>query len=300
MNPSDLPLHARIKTLLSMVGSLETATSQKTGTDKRHQPLTLVWALGRAAQGEDRLTSWATARQEISGLIRDFGLVDDGPNPEFPILKLTSFGLWDLPGHSNPPPAHGSRATSWMRENQPDSGPIKWVHDIVTNHEDVRAQTAIMLLNKYFKDIDHNALLDRVGLAATDAPLPEGTRVPARRETTTSRVVRDSPLARLIKSMHGHRCQICGDRLQLPNGFYAEGAHIRPLGDPHNGPDTPGNLLCLCPDHHVLFDGGAIRITDDLKVVDVITSDAIGPLRTVPGHIPDKDHLSYRRKIFSA
>lgn len=29
-----------------------------------------------------------------------------------------------------------------------------------------------------------------------------------------------------------------------PAGFYAEAAHIRPLGRPHNGPDTKDNLIC--------------------------------------------------------
>lgn len=38
---------------------------------------------------------------------------------------------------------------------------------------------------------------------------------------------------------------------------YAEAAHIRALGSPHNGPDVIENVLCLCPNHHVLFDNGA-------------------------------------------
>ena len=28
---------------------------------------------------------------------------------------------------------------------------------------------------------------------------------------------------------------------------------------PHNGPDTSDNMLCLCPNHHVLFDHGGVR-----------------------------------------
>ena len=54
----------------------------------------------------------------------------------------------------------------------------------------------------------------------------------------------------------------------MPTGRYAEGAHIRPLGYPHDGPDVLGNVLCLCPNDHVRFDYGAIWLDDRLYVVD--------------------------------
>ncbi|TJZ42306.1 hypothetical protein FCH28_35515 [Streptomyces piniterrae] len=49
---------------------------------------------------------------------------------------------------------------------------------------------------------------------------------------------------------------------------YSEAAHIQALGKPHDGPDTIGNVLCLCPNCHVLFDRGALQLTDDLKVLN--------------------------------
>ncbi len=58
---------------------------------------------------------------------------------------------------------------------------------------------------------------------------------------------------------------MCGIRLECPAGPYSEAAHIRPLGAPHDGPDTENNILCLCPNHHVLFDNGAVRIADNLS-----------------------------------
>ena len=39
----------------------------------------------------------------------------------------------------------------------------------------------------------------------------------------------------------GH--QMCGIRLEGFAGPYAEAAHVRPLGSPHNGPDTLNNIL---------------------------------------------------------
>lgn len=44
-----------IENLLLKIGSLRTDTSKATGRPRRHQPLTLLWALGRAAQAEPRL-----------------------------------------------------------------------------------------------------------------------------------------------------------------------------------------------------------------------------------------------------
>ncbi|MBT6251913.1 MAG: hypothetical protein HOI84_01280, partial [Flavobacteriaceae bacterium] len=44
------------------------------------------------------------------------------------------------------------------------------------------------------------------------------------------------------------------------SGPIAIGAHIKPLGRPHSGPDVKENLLCLCPNHHDQFDALAFSI----------------------------------------
>lgn len=113
------------------------------------------------------------------------------------------------------------------------------------------------------------------------------------------RIIRDSPLAEQINRAHDFHCQICGDRLTLHRGFYAEGAHIRPLGKPHNGPDEPGNLLCLCPNHHVLFDRGMITIQADLTVMDTASGNSLGHLRVIQNHETNQDHLDYHREIIA-
>ena len=82
-----------------------------------------------------------------------------------------------------------------------------------------------------------------------------------------SRIVRDTAVSREVKELHEFQCQICGIRLECEGGPYAEAAHIRPLGAPHHGPDVIGNVLCLCPNHHVLFDHGALAIADDLSLI---------------------------------
>ena len=114
-----------------------------------------------------------------------------------------------------------------------------------------------------------------------------------RKAQTILRVVRDSKQSRQVKEIHNYQCQVCNLRLKTAAGFYAEGAHIRPLGEPHNGPDTPDNILCLCPNHHVLFDLGAFSLDDDFELIGLI-----GTLRTHPEHQINAEHIRYHKKHY--
>jgi len=88
-----------------------------------------------------------------------------------------------------------------------------------------------------------------------------------RQQITYQRIIRDTQQGREIKALYDYRCQGCETRLVGSAGPYAEAAHIRPLGRPHNGPDSRENLLCLCPNHHVLLDYGGFAITDSLTIL---------------------------------
>ena len=123
-----------------------------------------------------------------------------------------------------------------------------------------------------------------------------GSRAPSeapRRETTVLRIVRDTKQARQIKELYDYKCQICGIRLEGLAGPYAEAAHIKPLEAPHRGPDTPDNILCLCPNHHVLFDHGGTVIDKDLSLLG-----AEGTLKVSPRHSLNEDYLKYRREHY--
>jgi len=102
---------------------------------------------------------------------------------------------------------------------------------------------------------------------ACDINEPEATE---RHLVTTYRVLRDTALARRIKADMDHTCQICGSRIVLGDGSpYAEAHHVKPLGEPHNGPDHPGNIVCVCPNCHVKLDYGAIA-ADPAKLSNVL------------------------------
>lgn len=102
---------------------------------------------------------------------------------------------------------------------------------------------------------------------APSGALPGGNETPGRRTVETQRIVRLTEVGRRVKALHDSTCQVCGVRLETDVGPYAEAAHIRPLGRPHDGPDTPENVLCLCANCHVLFDKGAFAVGDNLTLV---------------------------------
>lgn len=125
-----------------------------------------------------RLETWARTRADISSLIEQFGHADDRPNPEFPVLGLFHDGLWELE-ESGVPAASTSSAQRWMRDHAPTGGLRRWVHTIVTQHADVRAQIVWRLLEEYFQGVDREALLTAVGLSsASDAEVPPERRLP--------------------------------------------------------------------------------------------------------------------------
>ncbi|GAB2742240.1 YDG/SRA domain-containing protein [Amycolatopsis magusensis] len=121
---------------------------------------------------------------------------------------------------------------------------------------------------------------------------PAGNAKPVRRTTSSQRVVRKTAVADFVKALHDHTCQMCGTRLTIRGRGYSEGAHIRALGRPHDGPDEAENVLCLCPNCHVRFDGGEVLIDSDLSF------DLDGEKRQLlrrPGHVVKREHVDYHR-----
>lgn len=106
-----------------------------------------------------------------------------------------------------------------------------------------------------------------------------------RTETTTYRILRDTELARRIKYIHEFKCQICNHSIRLPDGSaYAEAHHIKPLGEPHNGPDIAGNILCLCPNHHAEMDY-------------LVSPLVLENIRTCPEHHIDTQYVEYHNAL---
>ncbi|MFC4601820.1 HNH endonuclease [Cohnella hongkongensis] len=91
-----------------------------------------------------------------------------------------------------------------------------------------------------------------------------------------------------IKQIYDNTCQLCGVKIEIrEKSYYSEVHHIKPLGEPHFGPDVLENMMCVCPNHHVLLDLGGIPISTNSFIV-------------APLHNINNDYIKYHNQnIFS-
>jgi putative restriction endonuclease len=87
-------------------------------------------------------------------------------------------------------------------------------------------------------------------------------------ETIVRRPYRDAAFARTIGQAYGQTCALTGLRLINGGGnAEIEAAHIRPVGDGHNGPDSVRNGIALCRTAHWLFDRGLVSLDDAYRIL---------------------------------
>ena len=146
-----------------------------------------------------------------------------------------------------------------------------------------------------FKLVKQNNSLPPISVKATQIDIEQkyGSNNPKRVSSTVQRVIRDSKLGRQLKKLYDYKCQVCELQIKTEAGFYAEAAHIKPVGAPHNGPDLLENLFCLCPNHHLMFDKGVFCVDDRFNLIGID-----GKLHLNPKHDISKEFLSYHRSMF--
>ena len=62
---------------------------------------------------------------------------------------------------------------------------------------------------------------------------------------------------------------------------------------PHSGDDSITNILCLCPNHHVMLDKGGISISNEFKIIAAEN----GSLNVDTKHKINLENFSYHRMI---
>ena len=135
-------------------------------------------------------------------------------------------------------------------------------------------------------------IIDILPISAS-AELEEEHNLPKSRSYWVTRKIRSTDKADDVKIMYDYTCQVCSTQLKTPRGLYAEGCHIKALGKPHEGPDSISNILCLCPNCHVLFDEVAFHIEDDFTIRGART----GKLIMNPNHPLRVEFLAYHRSL---
>ena len=87
-------------------------------------------------------------------------------------------------------------------------------------------------------------------------------------EQLVRRPFREAAFSRQVKSAYENRCAFTG--LDMRNGggrAEVDAAHIKPVGDGHNGPDSIRNGLALTKTVHWMFDRGLLSIDSDYKIL---------------------------------
>lgn len=269
------------------------------GVPALYQPITLLWAIGRARRGEPRVISWQETEQQVRTLFQDYGRGSEGKRVFYPVAALHRAGLWELDGGPGQvPTAHGSSIPQrWFDERQPHGGLVPPVYDLMRESPDALAAAVSVLTRTYFAETDPMPLLGRLGLSEPEGASPlemnfhdratEYQRLclradvqwqnrDSRRAVRTSSVPIRSDYARhavLLRS-EGH-CENPGctgdihDVTDTGNPIL-EVDHIRDLA--LGGEDDPVQMIALCPNCHSVKTRGSTR--EKLKTVLFFTAES--------------------------
>ena len=125
-----------------------------------------------------------------------------------------------------------------------------------------------------------------------------------RRRAERSEQVRDRKKSAQLKRLYNNSCQFCGTRLQVADaGFYSEAAHIKGLGEPHNGPDVKSNMLVLCPNHHIQFDRGILGLEkagSDYQIWSKADRDRLHGKKIELKHSLEEEYIRYHSDWFES
>jgi predicted restriction endonuclease len=127
-----------------------------------------------------------------------------------------------------------------------------------------------------------------------------------RRLQETQAQIRRAQNVRELKALYRNTCMFCGKQTIIgvnPSKFYSEASHIKPVGQPHNGPDRKDNMLLLCPEHHLQFDYGVLSVTrrpGGLRIVSKIPGDLLNgsALRLQAPHTIDDEYVSWHCRFW--
>lgn len=126
---------------------------------------------------------------------------------------------------------------------------------IILNEEETQNHFVNDIINRKVLSIQDNSIFSK------------GSLEPEKKLRSFIATSRNLSVVKYLKNLYEDKCQICGEAIEISHdSFLSEVHHIKPLGV-HNGPDVVENAIVLCPNHHSMFDRGAITIDIDKKIV---------------------------------
>ena len=261
------------------VGSIK--TWKRGNTRAPHKPLLTLILLAKAERDEHSKTTFASIREPLTLLLREFGPSRKTVHPEFPFWHLRNDGFWKVENADSMKLKKGGRSVSakeLLAANASGYVPDEFWNSLKGNR-DLIWDLSERVLHEFWPETLHAAIRLAIGLN----PEPPDEQAARRKK-------RDPRFREEVLRAYGRRCVICGydGRLNdLPLGL--EAAHIR--WHAYNGPDSLENGIALCSYHHVAFDKGALGLTEAGKIQ--VSVDATG------GEMADYMLLRFSGKPYS-
>ena len=212
-----------------------------------HKPLLLLLALG-ALKKEQRLT-WEVVKRDLTNLLKRFGGASGvSPRPSYPFLRLQNDGLWSVNGYEN---FSGDALVSDLNRKNP-VGMFK--PEVITELLDPTIYNSVVEeLLDFFPESYREDLIVSTGVEINEFANSLNRR--------RSRHFRNQVL-----NAYNHKCAICCGGIRLgAQSIGLEASHIK--FHSLNGPCEISNGLSLCALHHVLFDRGALSLSDEYAVI---------------------------------
>ncbi|WP_158886702.1 HNH endonuclease signature motif containing protein [Amycolatopsis anabasis] len=259
--------------LLSRIDTMQ--RYRRAGKSALFQPVVLLWAIGRARRGAERLLPWPETQATLKELLRKHG---EKPRPDRPIAALHRAGIWELRDHEPPvPTAHGgAEPEPWFNRNQPRGGLPLPIYELLRDSESAQAAAIDQIFDTYLDNEPHDELLTdtglidstRTGMATEYARLcrvvERGEPVNSGKRTTrtTTSPFRSACAREAVRLRSAGRCENPGCTGQ-PEDVTDSGKplldvdHIEDLA--LGGRDHPEQMIALCPNCHRIKTHGSTR-----------------------------------------
>ena len=229
------------------------------GRPSPHKPLLLLLAIGRYLNGNPRVATFSELEEDVSRLIRRFGLPHSRENAHIPFWRLHNDGLWEVDTPERVRTTNsGDGYLSDLRKHGIRGGLAQDFINVLDTDTELAWGVVQFLLNNYFPPSLHDDILGDVGLVgklgARDLIIAESTQQ-----------WRDRRFRDLVIRAYRSRCALCELNVQVdgqPVGI--EAAHIK--WHCAKGPAQVENGMALCALHHKFFDSGLFTVLSDLTV----------------------------------
>lgn len=187
----------------------------------------------------------------------------------------------------------------------------QWVYQIKTSHQSLKDKGLVygsefgswQLTEKGTEIVKQFSLFDPKNEDDIDSFIvfEDNEEPPITIQAIVYRRIRDTKTSKQLKELYKNSCQVCGKKIYLgEHKYYSEAHHLKPLGSPHNGPDIVGNLIVLCPNHHVEFDSLAIAVNPQTGFIEHVDlkNDYTGEKLLLNLHSISSRYLRYHYQRF--